>query len=147
LFTPLHSQADVEEATKAAFQYNICLPDFRLKEGRDMQVGECESNNKAMGSWKAAAFMSNADPKAGGNITERVCKYTFDGPMFEGIPDTDPKKKMMKGYSLTYKSGEACEGDKKFQYKMNILCNREGKDRKFVMKSSDACTAEMNFEG
>jgi len=116
-----------------------------------MQIGECAANNKAMGSWKAAAFMSNPDPKfAGGDITKRECKYAFYGPMFQGIPDTEKKNKM-KGYSLTYTSEKACEGDKKFQYKMNILCNKGGveqaSDRKFVMGSSDACSAEMNFVG
>jgi len=154
LFTPLHSQDAVEEATKSAMQFSICLPQFRLEDGRDMQVGECASKNKAMGSWKASAFMSNPEDKveAGGDITKRNCKWTFKQPEFQGIPDTESKlKDKMKGYSLTYTSGEDCDAGTKMSYKMNINCNTGGKEtdenRKFEMVSSDKCNIEMNWEG
>ena len=132
-------------------QFNICLPKFRLEDDRDMQVGDCASFNKQMGSKKATAFLSSPDDKAkaGGDITERTCKYTFQEPVFEGIKDTESDvAEKMKGYSLTYTSGEACDGGSKVSYKMNVLCKEDADDgRKFKVASSDKCAVEMNFEG
>jgi len=50
-----------------------------------MAIGDCASNNKAMGSWKASAFMSSVDDKikpGADNIHQRSCKYTFEEPTF-----------------------------------------------------------------
>lgn len=117
-----------------------------------MAIGDCASNNKAMGSWKASAFMSSADDKikpGPDNIHQRSCKYTFEEPTFQGIPDTnsDLKDKMM-GYSLTYKSQEDCDGGNKVEYKMNIYCKKDADEgRKFEMVEADKCAIEMNWEG
>jgi hypothetical protein len=42
-----------------AFQYKICLPQWRLREDQDMQVGACQSSKKgSTKSGKKTAFMS-----------------------------------------------------------------------------------------
>jgi hypothetical protein len=103
---PIHSEDDVNEETNTAFQYKICLPQWRLLKDRDMQIGGCTSSKSNDKSKKATAFMSKYDKDDDKSIKDRDCEYSFEEPKFQAIlePEDTEENIKYKGYTLTYTS-------------------------------------------
>jgi len=59
-------------------------------------------------------------------MSEGKCVYTFPDADFEGLIDAEAGDNSTKGFTLTYKSKEACNGDKtkKFSFKINAICSK-----------------------
>ena len=124
------------DETNTAFQYKVCQPMWTLKADRDMQIGKCASTKKA------TAFLSEYRAEDDLAVTDRKCEYSFKEPKFQGILEPEDKEENIKykGYSLTYQSEQVCSGnpEAKLQYKMNVLCNRDGDaSKKFVVDTNE----------
>lgn len=78
------------------------------------------------------------------------CLYSFDTSTFKAIGEKKEgeKKKVIKGFSLTYKSQQLCADDNtsKFHVIQELICKKGG-EGKFAVKSTDQCSVTYEMTG
>jgi len=81
-------------------------------------------------------------------IEDGVCKYTFMNSKFDGVKTLDEKTgyDTTTGFSLTWTSEEACNGDEKFTFTINNVCN-QGLGHDFTDFTTDGCSASASYSG
>lgn len=84
-------------------------------------------------------------------VENGACKYTFDNSVFKGIESEskDDTGDANIGFSLKFKSNEAC-GDDKFKFELETRCEKDetvANYGKFEVLKQETCKASVRYTG